>query len=202
MSEMIGELTPVMEKRRWTTADLELMPDSDTRYEIIEGELFMSKQPHWHHQETCGNVYRELDNWSRASHLGRPSINPGVIFGEYDAVVPDVVWMSHQRLDALLDEAGHVIGAPELAVEVLSPGSENERRDRELKLKLYEQQGVQEYWIVDWRLRQVTVYRRAHGAPGVASGRLHLEFTLFPNDTLTSPLLPGFSCQIADFFTQ
>lgn len=195
MSELIGELTPVMEKRRWTTADLELMPDSDTRYEIIEGELFMSKQPHWHHQETCGNVYRELDNWSRASRLGRPSINPGVIFGEFDAVVPDVVWISHERLAALLDEAGHVTGAPELAVEVLSPGSENERRDRELKLKLYEQQGVQEYWIVDWRLRQVTVYRRARG-------RLQLDFTLFPHDTLTSPLLPGFSCQIADFFTQ
>lgn len=196
----MSELTPVIEKRRWTTADLELMPDSDTRYEIIEGELFMSKQPHWHHQTTCGNIYAWLHQWSIASKLGQASVNPGVIFGEYDAVVPDVVWMSHARLDALLDEAGHVIGAPELAVEALSPGGDNERRDRELKLKLYEQQGVQEYWIVDWRLRQVTVYRRAHST--AAAGRLHLEFTLFANDTLTSPILPGFSCQIADFFTR
>jgi Uma2 family endonuclease len=198
----MSEWTPVMEKRRWTTADLELMPDSDTRYEIIEGELFMSKQPHWHHQTTCGNIYARLHQWSMTSKLGQASVSPGVIFGEYDAVVPDVVWMSYERLDALLDEAGHVMGAPELAVEVLSVGSENERRDRELKLKLYERQGVQEYWIVDWRLRQVTVYRRMHGPPGAVPGRLHLEFTLFPDDTMTSPLLPGFSCQIADFFSQ
>ena len=41
---------------RWTTADLELMPDNGTRYEIIDGELFMSKQPHWHHQETANKI--------------------------------------------------------------------------------------------------------------------------------------------------
>ena len=51
-------------------------------------------------------------------------------------VVPDVVWINHERLVTLMDEAGHHTGASELVVEVLSPGGENERRGREAKLKL------------------------------------------------------------------
>lgn len=60
----------------------------------------------------------------------------------------------------LLDETGHLTGAPELVVGVLSSGEENERRDRQAKLKLYSSRGVQEYWIADWRLEQIEVYRR------------------------------------------
>ena len=56
--------------------------------------------------------------------------NPGVIFSEADAVIPDVVWVSRERLAVLIDEAGHLTGAPEAMVEVLSPGAENERCDR------------------------------------------------------------------------
>ena len=53
-----------------------------------------------------------------------------------------------------------MIVAPELIVEVLSPGDQNEQRDREVKLKLYSRYGVQEYWIVNWQLRSIDVYRR------------------------------------------
>jgi Uma2 family endonuclease len=183
----------ITERRRWTSADLELLPDNGVRYEIIDGELFMAKQPHWHHQKTCGNIYQELNHWSQASELGQPSINPGILFSEMDDVVPDVVWISNQRLQVLLNEAGHLTGAPEVVVEVLSPGATNERRDRQAKLKLYETQGVQEYWIVDWRLRQMEVYRRDRGL-------LRLVATLLAEDEITSPLLPGFVCRVGRFF--
>ena len=153
----------------------------------------MAKQPHWHHQETCGNIYQALHQWSQTSGLGRASLSPGVLFGEYDSVAPDVAWVSRERLAVLMDEAGHLTGAPELVVEVLSPGMENERRDREAKLKLYEVKGVREYWIVDWRTQQVEVYRRE-------GGRLKQAATLFAEDELTSPLLAGFSCEVARFF--
>ena len=120
----------------------------------------MSRQPHWHHQHTCSNLYTELRAWSLTSGMGQASMTPGVIFSDAEIhVVPDVVWISNERLAALMDEAGHH-GAPELAIEVLSPGVENERRDREAKLKLYESRGVREYWIVDWRIQQLEVYRR------------------------------------------
>ncbi|TBR61039.1 hypothetical protein B4U84_09530 [Westiellopsis prolifica IICB1] len=182
------------ERVRWTTTDIDLLPENEgTRYEIIDGELFMTRAPHWKHQRTCGRIFRELDFWSDSSGLGQASITPGVLFSETDNVIPDVVWASHERLAALLDEAGHLTGAPELVVEVLSPGVENERRDREAKLKLYASRGVKEYWIADWRLQQVEVYRRE-------SGVLKLVVTLLDNDELSSPLLPGFSCVVSRFF--
>lgn len=180
---------------RWTTTDLDLLPDNEgTRYEIIDGELFMTRAPHWRHQRTCGRIFRKLDAWSESSNLGEASITAGILFTESDNVIPDVVWASHERLAVLLNEAGHLTGAPELVVEVLSPGAENERRDREAKLKLYSSRGVQEYWIADWRLQQIEVYRRENT-------KLVLKATLLSNDELTSPLLPGFTCPVAQFFT-
>ncbi len=181
------------ERVRWTTADIDLFPDDGTRYEIVDGELFMAKAPHWRHQRTCGKVFHELDAWSEKSLSGHASIAPGVLFSDSDNVIPDVIWISNQRLAALVDDAGHFTGAPELVVEVLSPGVENERRDREAKLKLYASRGVQEYWIADWRKRQVEVYRREHAM-------LHLIATLFEDDELNTPLLPAFSCIVARLF--
>ncbi|XWK85669.1 MAG: Uma2 family endonuclease [Phormidium sp.] len=179
---------------RWTTADIELLPENEgTRYEVVDGDLFMTRAPHWKHQRTCGKFFRELDTWSESSGLGEASITAGVLFGESDDVIPDVVWASNERLDLLLDDAGHLTGAPELVIEVLSAGNENVRRDREAKLKLYSSRGVEEYWIADWRLRKVEVYRRENA-------RLVLLVTFINDDELTSPLLPGFSCVVSKFF--
>jgi Uma2 family endonuclease len=178
---------------RWSIADLELLPDNGTCYEIVDGELFMSKQPHWHHQNTCGNIYEVLQNWSRETGHGRASLAPGLIFDDTNDVAPDVVWVSDERLEAILGEDGHLHGAPELVVEVLSPGTKNERRDREAKLKLYSLRGVQEYWIANWQLQTVEVYRRQGVAP-------RLVGTWQVGDELTSPLLPGFAVRVADLF--
>ncbi|MEM9809580.1 MAG: Uma2 family endonuclease [Cyanobacteria bacterium P01_D01_bin.56] len=178
---------------RWATADLKLLPDSSNRYEIIDGELLVTRAPHWGHQKACGNAYAELRDWSIATGLGEAVQAPGVIFSDADNVIPDVVWISKARLATSLDESGHLTVAPELIVEVLSPGVDNERRDRETKLKLYTGRGVQDYWILDWRLKQIEVYRRQ-------SGLLQLVGTLFPGDQLTSPLLPGFACAAERLF--
>ena len=140
----------ITDKRvRWTIADLELFPDNGNRYEIIDGELFVTRAPHWKHQKACARIIIALGLWSQNTGLGEVVPAPGVIFSDTDAVIPDVVWASNDRLSVLLDEAGHLTAAPELVVEVLSSGSENEKRDRELKLKLYSARGVREYWIVD-----------------------------------------------------
>lgn len=178
---------------RWTSADLEVLPNDGKRYEIIDGELYVSRQPHWHHQYTCGRLFAVLDAWSQHTQAGRPNLAPGVIFAEDDDVAPDVIWISRARRDVSLGPEGHLHAAPELAVEVLSPGSTNERRDREVKLKLYSRRGVLEYWIVDWRTQQVAVYRPQDGV-------LQLTVTLSPSETLTSPLLPGFACPVAALF--
>lgn len=180
---------------RWTTRDLDAMPDDGgwKRYEIIDGELFVTRAPHIRHQSAGGNIHVELELWSRQTQLGKPFQTPGVIFSPTDAVIPDVVWISRERLANGVDEAGHLIVSPKLMVEVLSPGELNEQRDKEVKLKLYSLHGVQEYWIVNWQLKTLEVYRRSNA-------QLQLVATLLEGDTLTSALLPGFSMAIAPIF--
>ena len=178
---------------RWTSADLEVLPNDGKRYEIIDGELYMSRQPHWHHQRACVKICAALEAWSAHTGAGEANLAPGVIFAEDDDVAPDVVWISQARRATALGADGNLHAAPELVVEILSPGTANERRDREAKLKLYSRRGVLEYWIVDWRTQQVEIYRREALA-------LRLVATLHPADTLTSPLLPGFACQVATLF--
>jgi Uma2 family endonuclease len=184
----------VSKSLRYTSTDLEGLPNVDgTRYEIIDGDLFVSKQPQWQHQYAGARIFMALESWNDQTQVGVANYAPGLIFAPDDDVAPDVVWISRARLADALDTNGHLRAAPELVVEVLSPGSANERRDRELKLKLYSRQGVREYWIVDWRLRSVQVYRRRQA-------ELRLAATLAGDDTLTSHLLPGFSCPLTSLW--
>jgi Uma2 family endonuclease len=175
---------------RWTSADLKSMPDDGKRYEIIDGELYMSKQPHYNHQRVCSRIAQALGNWSDETGLGEVVGAPGVVFADDDDVAPDLVWNSYARLATSLEEDGRLHLAPELVVEVLSPGPSNERRDREAKLKLYSRRGVSEYWLVDWRAQQIEIYRRE-------DTQLKLAATLFESDTIQSPLLPGFAATLA-----
>ena len=180
--------------QRYTSADLECLPDiPGVRYEIIDGELHVSKQPHLEHQYTNLMAGHVLVEWSRRTGQGVTLIAPGLVFAQDQDVAPDLVWVSHARLAQARDQAGHLRLAPELVVEVLSPGSVNERRDRELKLRLYSRQGVQEYWILEYLVRRVRVYRRAEAA-------LQLVATLEDGDELTTPLLPGFRCAVAELW--
>jgi Uma2 family endonuclease len=188
------EATPMSETSlRWTSADLEVLPDDGKRYEIIDGELYVSKQPHWHHQFTCMRLGRFLDEWNEQTGMGVVNAAPGLIFAADDDVAPDVIWLSRERRTKVLGADGNLHAAPELVIEVLSPGSSNERRDREAKRKLYSRRGVHEYWIVNWQRQQIEIYRREQAA-------LTLVATLYAQDTLTSPLLPGFVCTVSRLF--
>jgi Uma2 family endonuclease len=193
MSQSTQSTTGTTDRVRWTSADLELFPDTGNRYEIIDGELFVTRALHWQHQKACTRISTALDSWSQKTGLGETVQAPGIIFSDADNVIPDVVWASKERLAMLLDEAGHLTSAPELIIEVLSSGPDNERRDRELKLKLYSSRGVREYWIIDWQKQQVEVCRREQAL-------LELAATLLPSDELNSSLLPGFIYTVSQLF--
>ena len=175
---------------RWTSADLESLPDDGTRYEIIDGELYMSKAAHVFHADVCARVCFELELWNRKEKSGKVLPGPGLIFAEDNDVIPDAIWISHEQFAIALGDDGHLHSAPELVIEVLSPGATNEKRDREAKLNLYSRRGVSEYWILSWQKRQIEVYRRVEA-------ELRLAVTLAETDVLESPLLPGFSCSVA-----
>lgn len=174
---------------RFTIHDLELLPENGCRYEVIDGELYVTTQPHWRHQFASNEIGFALNAWSKQSGAGLTIPAPGIIFAEDEAVAPDIVWIARERAERVLREDGKLHAAPDLVVEILSPGPKNEERDRDIKLKLYSRRGVREYWIVDWREPAIEVYRREQAA-------LHLVETLTADDTLTSPLLPGFSFRV------
>ncbi len=187
-----------MTMTRWTTKDLlTLELEEGNRYEIIDGELFVSTQPHWNHQIVSLRIGALLDSWSLQANSGTVIPAPGIIFDDGNNVAPDVVWISNATLaiSRQIEDAGKLYVAPELVVEILSPGNANASRDRDLKLELYDQRGVSEYWIVDWPTRQIEVYRRHQ-----PNQELDLAQTLGETDNLQSPLLPGFSCQISQVF--
>lgn len=111
-------MTQSINRVRWTTEDLKRLPDSSNRYEIIDGRLLITRAPHWKHQKVISNVARVLNTWSDTSNLGEAVPTPGVIFEDADNVIPDVVWISYERLSVGLDDEGHLTIAPELMVEV------------------------------------------------------------------------------------
>ncbi len=182
-----------MDTLRWTVDDVELLPDDGSRYEIIDGELYVSKQPDLQHQVVSSKINFFLELWNSQTQLGIAIANPGIIFTNDNAVVPDVVWISNERYIAALQAGGKLHSCPELVIEILSPGPENRRRDRETKLKLYSRRGAEEYWIVNWQERQLEVYVRENAV-------LMLDRTLAENDVLETALLPGFRCKIGEFF--
>ncbi|MBE9077516.1 Uma2 family endonuclease [Romeria aff. gracilis LEGE 07310] len=178
---------------RWTIHDLDALPENEgIRREIIDGELFVTRAPHWKHQDIIANIITELKIWSK-NHSGKAFSSPGIIRSEEDNVIPDLVWVSNERLTGIADEAGHFTGFPELVVEVLSAGERNIYRDKQAKLKLYSQGEAQEYWIVDRFSKQLEVYRQQ-------KGKLVLVEILTEADSLTSPLFANFSLTISQIF--
>jgi Uma2 family endonuclease len=178
----------------WTSKDLDALPQLEgVRYEIIEGDLYVSTAPSFAHQYACDALVEALRAWSRTTALGVAMSAPGLIFAPDQDVIPDVIWISETRLAHALDATGHFTTAPELIIEVLSPGRANQQRDREVKRDLYSRQPVEEYWIVDPVARIVDVHTRQ-------AGILRHAITRGAQDTLTSPLLPGFSCPVHTLF--
>jgi Uma2 family endonuclease len=116
---------------------------------------------------------------------------PGIIFAEDDDVAP----ISSDSLppQLALGEDRKLHSAPELVIEVLSPGFSNQQRDRQAKLKLYSRRGVKEYWIVNGQEQEVDIFR--HDGMSLKFWR-----TLRSDDSIESPLLPGFSCLVNKLF--
>lgn len=161
------------EPKRYTLVDLQdvVQPWDDTRYEIIDGELLVSSQPSLEHQYVSGTVAVDLSIWNKESGRGIVLPAPGLIFADDDNAAPDVVWLSWERLRAVREADGKLHGPPELVVEVLSPGNDNERRDRDVKLRLYSRRSVDGYWIFDCQQRRAEVYRRAAPDPAYCVSR-------------------------------
>src|SRR5215470_10185800 len=80
-----------------TVDDLDAMPDDGNRYEIIEGELFVSRAPGLTHQSVSVNLVFNIKNYLLRNPIGEVWATPGVIFSDISAVIPDLVFVSNER---------------------------------------------------------------------------------------------------------
>lgn len=154
------------EKTQYTFADV-LSWDEDERIEIIDGEAFMMATPSRIHQEISGELFRQLANFLEGKQCRVYPAPFGVRLFARDGDGPeDVDTLVEPDISVVcdrskLDQHG-CKGAPEMVIEILSPSTL--RHDRLVKLNLYDQAGVLEYWIVDPQNRAVQVFRRDGGA--------------------------------------
>jgi Uma2 family endonuclease len=176
-----------------TYDDLVELPKDRLRHELIDGEHYVTPAPSLRHQAIVLNIGSMLLAHVRAHGLGRVFVAPlDVLFSKMDVVEPDVLFVSRAR-EAKVLKKKHLVGAPDLVVEVGSKWTR--RRDETIKQKLYERFAVPEYWIVDPASNRVRLFR-LRDSQYVRARELSLE----SGDTPTTPLLPGLEMPLADIF--
>ncbi len=142
---------------RLTYADYASLPDDGRRYQLVEGELVVMASPNTRHQLIVGEIYYRLRQHVDAARIGRVMVAPlDVVLDDHNVLQPDVLFVSTERRGVVVPQ--NLRGAPDLCVEVLSPGTE--RLDRVRKLELYARFGVSHYWIVDLGARAIEEYVR------------------------------------------
>jgi Uma2 family endonuclease len=175
-----------------TVEDLEAMPEDGNRYEVIEGELFVSEAPGLTHQRVSLMLTVGLGSYLRDNPIGCIWPTPGVVFSEISGVIPDIVYVRNERR-AEIASGERVEGAPDLVIEIVSPGPANEQRDRIAKKRLYAKHGVKEYWLVDPATQTIETFV-------LRDSTLQPDVTFGEQDLLVSSLLPGFSCKVEAIF--
>jgi len=196
LQDVLTEVRPL--PIRYTADDLEFMPEDTNRYELIGGTLFVSRASHLDHQRTVTNLIYEFQFYLKRNPIGEIFTTPGVIFSPQDAVIPDLVFATHETVEksvAKTDEKfeGKFLAAPELLIEILSYGKKDIERDRVHKRELYGKYGVKEYWVIDGLFNTIEVYRlKKEGLDRIKRFEIH--------ETIETTLLPDFSLKLTDIF--
>jgi Uma2 family endonuclease len=172
-------------QERVSYADLERWPEDGRRYELYNGEVFEIPSPIVLHQFVLGRIYLALSAYVQV-HGGSVFVAPlDIVLTDYDVVQPDVLLFTPER-EHLLHMRQVTRHAPDLAIEILSPGTE--RNDRGRKLRLLERHHLAEYWLVDPDDPVVEVYQLHER---LDAGRLMPAGTARGDERLASPLLPA-----------
>lgn len=172
------------------TVDEYMATVDERRTQLVDGEVVVT-DPDVLHQHVVTEILAALRSWTRAAEgRGQHSLNIDVRIDGDNCYSPDVLWYSESRAPGLTRVRPQPI--PDLAVEVRSPSTW--RYDIGVKKTRYEEQGLQELWLVDTDARVTLVYRRStKDAPA-------FDVALEVTDRLTTPLLPGFALDVAELF--
>jgi Uma2 family endonuclease len=164
-----------------TYDDLRQIPPDRNRYELIEGELFVSGAPNTEHQRKTGRLFRRLTDHVEEHDLGELFVAPyDVVLDASTVLEPDIVFVSKTRQSII--KPGCIEGVPDLVVEVLSDSSRT--IDRFVKRDRYAEFGVPEYWLLDPFEPRIEVLR-------LEGGKYRALSASGPGETLESPTFPG-----------
>lgn len=181
--------TPV----RVSLEDYLALPETTVPHELVDGELRVTAAPSPWHQTVLNRIARALEDFAEAQSLGvvfrapvDVILNPSLPL----ALQPDIIFIRRGRAEIVRER---IEGAPDLVVEVLSPGTRD--YDRTEKSARYAAAGVTEYWLADLETKTIEVRRLNQRPPAILD-----VFTV--SDILTSPLLSGFALPVAPVFAR
>jgi Uma2 family endonuclease len=176
-------------KKKYTYQDYLKMPE-DKRYELIEGELFMTPSPKMDHQRISLRLVSRMARFVEEKGLGEVLEAPADVYLDEESVVqPDILFISKDRINIIGED--NVRGAPDLVIEILSESTAY--RDTIQKKMLYARFGIKEYWIAAPREKFIEVYV-------LKNKEYALVKTYFYDDALESQVLKGFRVSLKEIF--
>jgi Uma2 family endonuclease len=179
---------PIPEELKLTYDDYLNLPDDGRRHEIIDGEHYMTPSPQTRHQIVSRNLERILLNYAEENDCGQILDAPvDVVLSDTTIVQPDILFVRKEREHII--KRNFIEGAPDLIIEIISPGSE--RLDRHTKMKHYAMFGVGEYWLIDYEARILEQY--------VLRGRILERKDVFSQDFCPS-LFPNLTIHLSQIF--
>jgi Uma2 family endonuclease len=172
-----------------TYEELQQLPSEGNRWELIDGEAYMTPAPNRIHQKIVRRLARAFED--AIEDLSEVYLAPlDVVLAEATALQPDLIFVHEENREILQDQ---IRGVPDLVAEVLSPSTV--KMDRGVKMETYARHGVPEYWIVDPGAESIEIYRIDR-----AVRRYRHEGTHATGNRATTPLLPALSVDPADLF--
>lgn len=175
---------------RISAAEFAQLPETNIPTELIDGEVIVSPTPRNTHQKLVYGLAKLIEKL--AAGKGAINISPlDVYLDEYNVVQPDVFWVSGAESPCQLGEDDYWHGAPDLVVEVLSPGTA--RFDRREKFQLYEKHGVREYWLVDPDGKYVEMWQ-------LEGEEFRYQGLVAPDETFESAVLGGQNVDLKQVF--
>jgi Uma2 family endonuclease len=185
-----ADWVPGSKQGQWTYNAYANLPDDGQRYEVVNGVLFMTPSPGIAQQKISGRFFYHLFTHIEVAGLGTVLAAPtDVILSPKDVLQPDVFVVLNAGLEKIKEL--HVVGAPDLVVEIASPSTAIHDRNR--KYRVYAKAGVPEYWIAEPGTRTVEVLVLEAGeyqSLGVFRGQA----------TLPSKVVPGLPVHVEQFF--
>lgn len=171
-------------KRKLTLNEFLSLPEGETACELIDGEAIPKVSPQRFHSRACLALIRILENW--ALSRGELGVEWAVVLsreGKHWVPVPDLLYISNERLSSMGDEDGPCPVPPELALEIISP--DQSFGGMAEKATDYLSAGISRVWIVDPRAKTITVFMPEQLPITYRENRV-LRDELFPELELTA----------------